>query len=92
MFYLLILSLQMKLIKQITDLNKAVYIEKRLGFVPTMGSLHKGHEELIKTSINKCKKIILVIIQGKTKFFPRSFASHPTPLIMWVIGYDIHLW
>ena len=44
MFYLLILLLQMKLIKQITDLNKAINVEKRLGFVPTMGSLHKGHK------------------------------------------------
>ena len=49
----------MKLIKQITDLNKAINKEKNLGFVPTMGSLHKGHEELIKTSINNCKKTLV---------------------------------
>ena len=50
MFYLLILLLQMKLIRQITDLNKAIHKENDLGFVPTMGGLHKGHEFLIKVS------------------------------------------
>ena len=46
----------MKLLKQITDLNKAINTEKELGFVPTMGSLHKGHELLIKVSKKLCKK------------------------------------
>ena len=50
MFYLLIILLQMKLIRQITDLNKAINKENKLGFIPTMGSLHKGHETLIKNS------------------------------------------
>ena len=61
MFYLLILILQMKLIKQITDLNKAINNEKELGFVPTMGSLHKGHEFLIKESKKICKKTLISI-------------------------------
>ena len=68
MFYLLILLLQMKLIKQITDLNKAINKEKRLGFVPTMGSLHKGHEALIKKSQKKCKKTIVTIFVNPTQF------------------------
>ena len=70
----------MKLIKQITDLNKAINVEKRLGFVPTMGSLHKGHEALIKTSKKKCKKTLVTIFVNPTqfnnkkdyKFYPRN--------------------
>jgi len=81
MFYLLILILQMKLLKQITDLNKAIYKEKRLGFVPTMGSLHKGHEALIQASKKKCKKTLVTIFVNPTQFnnkkdyktYPRNF-------------------
>ena len=80
MFYLLILLLQMKLIKHITDLNKAVKSIKGLGFVPTMGSLHRGHESLIKVSQKKCKKTIVSIFVNPTQFnnkedyktYPRS--------------------
>ena len=80
MFYLLILLLQMKLIKQITDLNKAINEEKRLGFVPTMGCLHKGHAALIKNSQKMCKKTIVTIFVNPTQFnnkkdykdYPRS--------------------
>ncbi|MDC1129879.1 pantoate--beta-alanine ligase [Candidatus Pelagibacter sp.] len=80
MFYLLILLLQMKLIKHITDLNKAVNSDKELGFVPTMGNLHKGHESLIKMSKKKCKKTMVSIFINPTQFnnkedyeaYPRS--------------------
>jgi pantoate--beta-alanine ligase len=68
MFYLLILLLQMKLIRQITDLNKAIDTEKQLGFVPTMGGLHKGHEALIKASKKKCKKTLVTIFVNPTQF------------------------
>ena len=80
MFYLLILLLQMKLIKQISDLNKAVFKENDLGFVPTMGGLHKGHEFLIKASKKNCKKTLVSIFINPTQFnsnddykkYPRS--------------------
>ena len=81
MFYLLILLLQMKLIKQITDLNKAINIEKRLGFVPTMGCLHKGHEALIKESQKKCKKTIVTIFVNPTQFNNKNdYKNYPQDL------------
>ena len=68
MFYLLILLLQMKLIRQITDLNKAISNQNELGFVPTMGSLHKGHASLINSSKKKCKKTLVSIFVNPTQF------------------------
>ena len=58
----------MKLINQITDLNKAINKENELGFVPTMGGLHKGHEYLIKESKKKCKKTLVSIFVNPTQF------------------------
>ena len=72
--------LQMKLIKQISDLNKAINTQKGLGFVPTMGGLHRGHESLIKISKKKCNKTLVTIFINLTqfnnkedyKFYPRN--------------------
>ena len=81
MFYLLILLLQMKLIKHITDLNKAINSQKELGFVPTMGNLHKGHESLIEKSKKKCKKTIVSIFVNPTQFNnKRDYKSYPRSL------------
>ena len=81
MFYLLILLLQMKLITKITDLNKAVTKEKNLGFVPTMGSLHKGHEFLIKTSKKLCKQTLVSIFVNPTQFNDKNdFNDYPRDL------------
>jgi len=81
MFYLLIILLQMKLIKQITDLNKAIHKEKDLGFIPTMGSLHKGHEFLIKTSQKLCKKTLVSIFVNPTQFNDKDdYKTYPRNL------------
>jgi pantoate--beta-alanine ligase len=58
----------MKLIKELTDLNKAINKERRLGFVPTMGSLHRGHESLIKASQKKCEKTLVTIFVNPKQF------------------------
>ena len=71
----------MKLIRQITDLNKAINKEKRLGFVPTMGSLHKGHEALIENSQKKCKKTLVTIFVNPTQFNnKKDYKNYPRNL------------
>ena len=70
----------MILIKKITHLNKAIKREKRLGFVPTMGNLHEGHEFLIRASKKKSSKTLVTIFVNPTQFnnnkdyktYPRS--------------------
>ena len=81
MFYLLIIQLQMKLIRRINDLNKAIKSKNELGFVPTMGGLHKGHESLIKISKKKCKFTIVSIFINPKQFNNKNdFRKYPRNL------------
>ena len=71
----------MKLIKLKTDLIKAIKFDKRLGFVPTMGSLHEGHKELIKTSKKNCRKTIVSIFVNPTQFnSKKDYQNYPKNL------------
>jgi len=71
----------MKLLKQITDLNKAIYKENELGFVPTMGCLHKGHEFLIKVSKKLCKKTLVSIFVNPSQFNNKEdYKNYPKDL------------
>ena len=42
--------------------------QKNLGFVPTMGAIHKAHIYIIKKSISLCKKTIVTIFVNKPQF------------------------
>ena len=58
----------MKILLNINDLNKAISEVANLGFVPTMGMLHKGHISLIKKSQKKCKKTLVSIFVNPNQF------------------------
>ena len=75
----------MKLIKQITSLYTAINGEKDLGFVPTMGSIHKGHESLVKISKKICKKTLVSIFINPKQFNnKKDYKTYPRNL-----GHDL---
>ncbi len=71
----------MKIFKSINKLNKEVIFKANLGFVPTMGSLHKGHISLIKASKSKCKKTLVSIFINPSQFDKKKdFNTYPRNL------------
>ena len=68
----------MKILLNNSDLNKALTNVSNLGFVPTMGALHKGHISLIKNSKEKSNKTLVSIFVNPKQFNnPTDFKSYP---------------
>ena len=58
----------MKLFRNKEELLKEIKTIKNINFVPTMGSLHKGHESLIKKSVKNSKNAIVSIFINPKQF------------------------
>ena len=68
----------MKIFLNKNKLIKVIKKEKNLGFVPTMGALHKGHISLINKSMSQCTKTIVSIYINKPQFNRNlDFKSYP---------------
>ena len=68
----------MKIILNKSKLVKFINSQKNLGFVPTMGALHKGHISLIKRSMTLCDKTVVSIYINKSQFNKKSdFINYP---------------
>ena len=49
-------------------LIRIIQLEKNLGFVPTMGAIHKAHVSIIKKCKSSCNKTIVTIFVNKPQF------------------------
>ena len=68
----------MKIIRNIKNLQESIVNIPNLGFVPTMGGLHKGHLKLIKKSINRSQKTLVSIYVNPTQFNKKKdFSKYP---------------
>jgi len=68
----------MKIIRNVKNLKKTIVNIPNLGFVPTMGALHKGHLKLIKKSINRSQKTLVSIYVNPAQFNKKKdFSKYP---------------
>ena len=72
----------MKIINSINKLNKDVNFKANIGFVPTMGSLHKGHISLIESAKKKCEKVLVSIFINPSQFNKRNdYKNYPKNIL-----------
>ena len=71
----------MIIFKSINKLNKEVNFKAGIGFVPTMGSLHKGHISLVKNCQKTCDKTLVSIFINPSQFNRRTdYKNYPRTL------------
>ena len=81
MFYLLIILIQMKILLNNQMLYKAIKSLNSIGFVPTMGGIHKGHISLINKSKKNCKKTLVSIFINPKQFNNKNdFKKYPSDI------------
>jgi len=81
MFYLLNILIQMKILLNNQTLIKTLGPFSDIGFVPTMGGIHKGHISLINRSIKSNKKTIVSIFVNPKQFNNiKDFKSYPSSI------------
>ena len=71
----------MKIISSKNKLIRLIQKEKNVGFVPTMGAIHKAHISLIRKSIYQCNKTVVSIFINKPQFnISKDYKTYPRNL------------
>lgn len=75
----------MYIFKTVESLQQHLVYEKeqghRLGFVPTMGALHKGHLTLLSTALEDCDRVVCSIFVNPTQFGDaQDLNNYPRPI------------
>ncbi len=82
------------MIRQVTSIDEIKYLtktfhskKKSVGFVPTMGALHAGHESLLKKSVSENDITVASIFVNRTQFNdPDDYKNYPR-----TIENDLHV-
>lgn len=75
---------------------------RRIGFIPTMGSLHAGHTSLVDRAVAECDDVVTSIFVNPSQFGPQEdFEQYPRDFdadfnllaqhdVRWIFAPDVH--